>query len=129
MEGFAKQLEHVVKTIKAARLVIDPLTSAVFHQPFRDKKRMEIGRLFRTLRKFSCTSLVTSEVTSTHGEFYMEEYLADGVIELSKTLRDFRLIKTLRVEKMRGVKHDDQPRKYEIKDNGFEVYSTETITI
>jgi len=126
---FSNQIEQIVKTFKAKRLAIDPITSAVIHQPFRDKKRMEIGRLFKTLRRLSCTSVITSEWSSEGGEFYMEEYLADGVIILSKTLRNFKMIKTIRIEKMRGIKHDDEPRRYEIADKGFLVYHTEPVTI
>jgi len=126
---FSNQIEQVVKTFKAKRLAIDPITSAVVHQPFRDQKRIEIGRLFKTLRELKCTSIIASEYSSAEGEFYMEEYLADGVIILFKTLQNFRMIKTIRVEKMRGVKHDDQPRRYEITDKGFIVYYTEPVTI
>jgi len=83
------------------------------------------------LRSMHCTSIITSEFSSpsAEGDFYVEEYLADGVIILSKTLRDFRVIKTVRVEKMRGARHDDQPRKYDIMDKGFVVYNTESITV
>jgi KaiC/GvpD/RAD55 family RecA-like ATPase len=38
------------------------------------------------------------------------------------------MIKTVRVEKMRGMRHDDQPRRYEITDKGFLVYHTEPVT-
>ena len=85
----------------------------------------------KVLRNSHCTSIITSEFSSpsAEGDFYVEEYLADGVIILSKTLRDFRLIKTVRVEKMRGARHDDQPRKYDIIGSGFVVYNTETVTV
>ena len=126
---FSNQIEQIVKTFEAKRLAIDPITSAVVHQPFRDKKRMEIGQLFKTLRRLSCTSFITSEWSSEGGEFYMEEYLADGAIILSKTLRNFKMIKTIRIEKMRGIKHDDEPRRYEITDKGFRIYHTELVTM
>ena len=124
---FSNQIEQVVKAFEAKRLAVDPITSAVIHQPFRDKKRMEIGQLFKTLRRLSCTSVITSEWSSEGGEFYMEEYLADGVIILSKTLQNFKMIKTIRIEKMRGMKHDDEPRRYEIMGNGFLIYHTEPV--
>ncbi|MFQ6081262.1 MAG: RAD55 family ATPase [Candidatus Bathyarchaeia archaeon] len=127
---FSDKIEQVVKTFEAKRLAIDPITSAVIHQPFRDKKRREIGRLFKTLRRLSCTSVITSEWSSGGEEFYMEEYLADGVIVLSKTLQNFKMIKTVRIEKMRGIRHDDQPRRYEISsDKGFIIYNTEPVTV
>jgi KaiC/GvpD/RAD55 family RecA-like ATPase len=85
--------------------------------------------LIKTLRGLDCTSLISSEFSSSDGEndFYIEEYLADGIIVLAKILYDFELIKTARIEKMRGIKHDDQPRKYEIKDNGLTIYNTEPV--
>ena len=129
MTRFSDQIKQVVETFEAKRLAVDPITSAVIHQPFRDKKRMEIGKLFKALRELKCTSIITSEYSFAEGEFYMEEYLADGVIVLSKTLQSFKMIKTIRIEKMRGIKHDDQPRKYEITDKGLQVYHTEPVTI
>jgi hypothetical protein len=30
---------------------------------------------------------------------------------------------------MRGVKHDDQPRKYEIMDKGLMIYHTESVSL
>lgn len=58
----------------------------------------------------------------------MEEYLSDGVIILAKTLHNFAIIKTAWIEKMRGINHDDQPRKYDITDKGIIVYATEQVT-
>ncbi|MDH5770893.1 MAG: hypothetical protein OEZ25_06370 [Candidatus Bathyarchaeota archaeon] len=126
---FSNRIKQLVETFEAKRLAVDPITSAVIHQPFRDKKRIEIGKLFKALRELKCTSIITSEYSFAEGEFYMEEYLADGVIVLSKTLQSFKMIKTIRIEKMRGIKHDDQPRKYEITDKGLQVYHTEPVTI
>lgn len=127
----ANQIKQVVKNFKAKRLAVDPITSAVIHQRFSTDKRLEILELVKALRNMRCTSIITSEFSSPsgEGEFYVEEYLADGVIILSKTLRDFKVIKTIRVEKMRGAKHDDQPRRCEIMDTGFLVYNTEPVAI
>ena len=127
----ANQIKQAVENFKAKRLAVDPITSAVIHQRFPTDKRDEIIELVKTLRNIECTSIITSEFSSPsgEGEFYVEEYLADGVIILSKTLHNFKVIKTIRVEKMRGVQHDDQPRKYEIGDNGFLAYHTEPVNI
>lgn len=114
----------------ATRLVVDPITSAIIHQRFPTDKRLEILELIKSLRKLNCTSVITSESASpSEDEFFVEEYLADGVIILAQTLRNFAVTKTIRVEKMRGTKHDDQPRKYEIGDKGLVVYNTEPVTV
>lgn len=122
------EIRSAVEDIKVKRLAVDPITSLAVHLPFPDQKRTEIGRLFETLRTLSCTSVVTSEILST-GDFYMEEYLADGAIVLSKIMHQFSMIKIIRIEKMRGLKHDDQPRRYEITEKGLVVYNTEPVII
>jgi KaiC/GvpD/RAD55 family RecA-like ATPase len=131
MKGITDILRRSVDQFGAKRLAIDPITSAVIQQRFPTDKRFEIFELISTLRKLDCTSVISSEFSSSAGEgdFYVEEYLADGVIVLSKSLHDFKLIKTARIEKMRGTKHDDQPRKYEINDNGIVVYHTESVSL
>lgn len=126
------QLKQAVEDFRAKRLVVDPVTSAVIHQRFPTDKRLEILELVKTLREIKCTSIITSEVSSSssaEGDFYVEEYLADGVIVLSKILENFKMVKTIRVEKMRGLRHDEQPRRYEITENGLTVYDTETVTV
>jgi KaiC/GvpD/RAD55 family RecA-like ATPase len=117
------------ESLGATRLAVDPITSAIIHQRFPTDKRLEILELIKSLRKLKCTSLITSESSSpSEDEFFVEEYLADGVIILAQTLRNFVVTKTIRVEKMRGTRHDDQPRKYEIGDKGLIVYNTEPVT-
>ncbi len=124
------QLQVLVKDFGAERLVIDPITSAIIHQRFPTDKRLEILELMKGLRKMDCTSLITSEsASSSEDDFFVEEYLADGVIILSNSMRNFAVTKTVWVEKMRGLKHDDQPRKYEISDKGIVVYATEPVTV
>jgi KaiC/GvpD/RAD55 family RecA-like ATPase len=124
----ANQIMLEAESFKAQRLVIDPLTSAIIHQRFPTDKRIEILELMKTLRRIKCTSIITSESASpSEDEFFVEEYLADGVIILSKTLRDFVVTKTARIEKMRGTSHDDQPRKYEISEKGIKIFASETV--
>ena len=123
------QITIEAKNLEVARLAVDPITSAIIHQRFPTDKRLEILELIKALRKIRCTSVITSESSSpSEDEFFVEEYLADGVIILAQTLHNFAVTKTVRVEKMRGTGHDDQPRKYEIGDKGLIVYNTEPVT-
>ena len=126
----AQQIVLEVEGFGAKRLAIDPITSAIIHQRFPTDKRLEILALIKALRKMNCTSLITSESSSpSNDDFFVEEYLADGVIILAQTLHNFTIIKTVRIEKMRGTRHDDQPRKYEIGDKGLIVYNTEPVIV
>ena len=128
MTGLTDILKRTITHFNAKRLAIDPITSAVIQQRFPTDKRFEILELIKTLRIMNCTSLISSEFSSSDGgDFYVEEYLADGVVILSKILKNYKIIKTARIEKMRGVKHDDDPHRYEITNRGIVVYNTEPV--
>jgi len=130
MTGLTDILKRSVAHFGTKRLAVDPITSAVIQQRYPTDKRFEILELIGTLRKLECTSVISSELSSSDGSgFYVEEYLSDGVIILTKTLNDFKLIKTARVEKMRGINHDDQPRKYEITSRGLKIFNTELVNL
>ncbi len=128
--SITNELVNAIHHIKAKHVVVDPITSLIIHEPRTGMKRYTISYLFSNLRKLDCLSLFTTETTPKVGEFTMEEFMADGVIHLEKIItRNFRLIETIRIEKMRGVNYDKQPRRYEITEGGFRVYNTEPVLI
>lgn len=123
------EITKTVETIKAENVAIDPITTIAIQEQRANLKRQRISELFNMLRSIGCTSIFTSEMTPSSGEFYMEEFLADGVIRLEKTFQNYDLIKIIRIEKMRGVKYDEQPRRYIIDEKGFTVYNTEPVKV
>ncbi len=123
-------ISGIVDTVKrtgATFVAVDPLTSLVIHEPRSGRKRQVIGELFEGLRGLGCTAVITSETSPQEGDFYMEQFLADGVILLNKDLRDYKLVKTLRIDKMRGMEFDEQPRRYAITSKGLQVVSREHV--
>jgi KaiC/GvpD/RAD55 family RecA-like ATPase len=123
------ELEKAAKEMDAKNIVVDPITSITIHEQKAGMKRYRIAELFNRLRKTGCTSLVISESVPSAGEYYIEHFLADGVIILEKTVLNFNLLKTMRIEKMRGMAYDEQPRRYAIDKRGFVVYSTEPVRL
>ena len=123
------EIEAAVKKIGAKHILIDPLTSLLVHESRSGKKRRLIGQLFDTIRRMDCTAIVTSEGLPRVNEFYLEQFLSDGVFLLGKDMLDFKLIKTLRIDKMRGIDFDDQPRRFLITTGGFKVFNTEPVLI
>ncbi len=124
-----KEITDAAKAIKAKWVFIDPLTSLVIQEPRSGRKRHVIGELFDSLRKLGCTAMVISEAAPQEGDFYMEQFLADGVMLLSKDLQNYNLIKTIRIDKMRGIQFDEQPRRYAISARGFQVMSKEPVLV
>jgi KaiC/GvpD/RAD55 family RecA-like ATPase len=123
------EIERSIKKIGAKHLIFDPLTSILVHEQRSGRKRFIIGQLFDTVRNMNCSAVITAEGIPKESDFYMEQFLADGVVLLNKDLLDFKLIKTLRIDKMRGIDFDDQPRRYMITSRGLQVFNTEPVTV
>ena len=123
------EIETAVKRIGAKHIIIDPVTSILVHESRSGKKRYLIGQLFDTIRNLGCTAVITSEGIPSAGDFYMEQFLADGVFLLKKDLLDYTMIKTIRIDKMRGIDFDDQPRRYVITNKGFQVFNMESVLV
>jgi circadian clock protein KaiC len=123
------EIERSIKKIGAKHLIIDPLTSILVHEQRSGRKRVIIGQLFDTVRNLDCSAVITAEGIPKESDFYMEQFLADGVILLLKDIMDYKLVKTLRVDKMRGIDFDEQPRRYVISNRGFQVFNKEPVLI
>ncbi len=124
-----EQIADTVKSINAKHLVMDPITSILIHEPRAGQKRSLISQIFSNIRSLNITALLTSEGMPTPGDFYMEQFLADGVVLMEKNLKDFKLTKTIRIDKMRGMDFDDQPRRYTVTQRGFQVFHAEPVLI
>ncbi len=122
-------IEASVKEVGAKHVIIDPLTSLLIHEFRSGKKRLIVNRLFDTIRQLNCTGIITSEELLKPGDFYMEQFLSDGVVTLDKNFEDFKLIKTLRIDKIRGMDFDNQPRRYAVTSNGLIVFYSEPVLI
>ncbi|TRO54331.1 hypothetical protein E2P71_04375 [Candidatus Bathyarchaeota archaeon] len=125
--GIIKAIEDAVDRVKGRHIVIDPLTSIVIHEVRSGRKRYQIGQIFDSIKRKRCNGLIVSESIPNNNDFYMEQFLSDGVLIMDKDIIDFRLIKTIRIDKMRGTSFDEQPRSYLITNRGFSVFNKEPI--
>jgi len=130
-EKLVETLSAAVKEINASRVVVDSITS--FKIQLRDDFgiRQNISELFKGLNETGCTSLVATEIKTgslTESEFVVEEYLADGVIKLHRLVKGESaregsvVTRAIEVQKMRGVKIDNDLHPYDITEKGIVVY-------
>ena len=122
-------IKRGVKEVNAKRVIIDPLTIFTLQYPDEIERIYAMRDLMRELKRTGCTNLLISELRGTglEREHQFEEYLAHGVILLRTFLKDSRLIRVFQAEKMRGLAIDNQPRPYEISNNGIEVFPNATV--
>jgi KaiC/GvpD/RAD55 family RecA-like ATPase len=117
-----------VAEINAKHVVLDPLNSIMINARGNEIRYL-VHKLFETIRDQDCTALITYEGVFDGTNFYSEMFLSDGVIALVKDQRDFEIIKTIRIDKMRGIDFDDQPRRYTISNNGMVIFNKEPVLI
>ena len=113
-----------IEEVDAKRVIVDPLTMFTLQFPDEVERIYAMRDLMRELKMLGCTNMLISELRGTgmEREHQFEEYLAQGVILLRTFLKESRLIRAFQVEKMRGLAIDNQPRPYQITNEGIEVF-------
>ena len=119
-------IKREVKEIDAKRVVVDPITMFMLQYPDEIDRIYAMRDLIADLRKDHCTNLLVSELrgTGVDREHQFEEYLVQGVVLLRTLMKGSKLVRIFQVEKMRGLAADNQPRPYNITDQGVEIYHT-----
>ena len=127
--NFRRELSRVMEELDAKRVVIDPITILMLQHSDEAARRYSMIDLIQALAVTGSTTLLVSELrgSALEREHQFEEYLAQGVILKRTQVKRGELIKTIQVEKMRGLDHDSQPRPYKITSSGIEVYPSERV--
>ena len=120
IQDLLSEIVETVGKLRAERLAID----GPFHELFPDKAtfRQALTALTRRLRDIGCTSVITSTIeegSSSLSRSGVEEEVADGVVVLYYEGDGLMRERALEVRKMRGVKHSEELRFFEIADGGI----------
>ena len=117
-------IESAVKKIGAKRVVIDPSTSILLQFEKHLAIRRALNKIASKLESLGCTSIITAERSEMPGmttRLNIENFVLDGVIVLKKAVMGDRVHRILIIEKMRGIRHDENIHKFEITDEGIVV--------
>ena len=123
--ALAKKIKSTFEEKKPERIVIDPLTALSIQYPNETERRMMILDLIEVLTQTRATCLLTEELQESGPR--IEEYSVHGVILLRSMRAGITTVKTMEIVKMRESKHDDQPRLYQITDNGVVVHPDQNV--
>lgn len=118
-----ERIKFAVKKINAKRVVIDGI--GFLYSKFSNLKmvRQVIYSIHDELKKMGVTSMVSSEKsTAEFSSDRVEEYVLDGVIELSKFDGQKQIMRYLKVSKLRGSSFRSGKVAYEINENGIVVF-------
>lgn len=118
-------IEIIIERLNIKRLVIDSISSfGLLYQDELTKKESALA-LFELIEKWNCTALLTSQELESIGREYISSAVSfetDSIIILyhSKNKKG-RRIRELEILKMRGTKHTESLKSFEITENGIEV--------
>lgn len=124
-------IESFVLSHKITRIVIDSITS--FALLFEDElsRREAALSLFNMIKKWSCTSLLTSEEDSTEEKKLSSkslEFESDSIILLYFVREKNQRQRYLEILKMRGTNHSKKIYKFSIGKNGIVIDKNSSIS-
>jgi len=120
-EHLTKFILNSIKKIKAKRIVIDSIS--ILGMQYSDKFYMRQGLqgMMQSLENFDATSLLISEF-SENNEIPLEWFVTSGIIQLDNQIIDDKMRRTIKIAKLRGIKHSEQVHSLELGSNGLYVF-------
>jgi len=120
-EHLTKFIQNSIKKIKAKRIVIDSIS--ILGMQYSDKFYMRQGLqgMIQSLENFDVTSLLISEF-SENNKVPLEWLVTSGIIQLDNQITDNKMKRTIKITKLRGIKHSDQVHSLELGSDGLYVY-------
>lgn len=120
-----ERVKYALKKVKAKRLVIDCLDNLFARFQNKDAVRQALCQIIAELKDLGVTVLMTAEKTGPEqalSRYGVEEFVADGVIELALIKGQQQFLRRMFVIKLRGTDFRSGTVEYEITDKGLVVY-------
>jgi KaiC/GvpD/RAD55 family RecA-like ATPase len=122
-------VREVIESINAKRVVIDSITAFTLLYKTTNDKRRALMSLFKTLKKWGCTSILISEQTllSESHESTIEEYQSEGVIFIYHSKKGDIRERSIEVFKMRATNHSTKINPLKIDSSGITIYPDQNV--
>jgi circadian clock protein KaiC len=119
-----KRIEYAIGKVNAKRVVVDSIGALFSRFSNKDVVRTALYRIFAKLKETGVTSLITSEKTEREeiSRYGVEEFVADGVIELGLFKGQQRFVRRLFIKKLRGMGYRSGIMEFEIEGDGLRVF-------
>jgi len=122
-------ITEAVEKTKASKIVIDPISTLTVHFADDYERRVAFLDLLAAVSKTRCTALLLAELSEQASDrrYHFEEFIAHGVLLLTRARQDGNYTRVFNVEKMRGINHDTQSHPYTISEGGIQVFPEEQV--
>ncbi len=129
-----ERVKYAVKKVKAKRIAMDCLDSFFSRFQNKDAVRQALCQIIAGLKDMGVTVLMTAEKVGPEqslSRYGIEEFVADGVIEIALIKGQQQFLRRMFVIKLRGTDFRSGAVEFEITDQGLTVYPKipiETVT-
>jgi len=120
-EHLTKFILNSIKKINAKRIVIDSIS--ILQMQYSDEFYMRQGLqgMLQSLENFGVTSLLLSEA-SENDKTPLEGFATSGIIQLNNQIIDNQIKRTIKITKLRGIKHSQHIHTLELGNDGLYVH-------
>jgi len=121
VNALGQEIYRAYTDLNAKRVVVDSISGLEVQYEGSSSLRAAIFRLSALLREIQCTSIITCEMIGpqNYTRFGVEEYIAQGLIQLDLREEAAELRRYILVRKMRGTSHSLKRYPFEIGENGL----------
>ena len=120
-EHLTKFILNSIKKIKAKRIVIDSISTLGMQYSDKFYMRQGLQGMIQSLENFKVTSILISEFAENN-KTPLEWFATSGIIQLDNQRVNNEMKRTIKITKLRGMKHSEQVHSLEIGDGGLVIY-------
>lgn len=120
-EHLTKFILNSIKKIKAKRIVIDSISILGMQYSDNFYMRQGLQGMIQALENFDVTSILISEF-SDNSQIPLEWFSTSGIIQLDNQIINNEMKRTIKITKLRGIKHSEHVHSLELGSNGLVIY-------
>ena len=126
LTSLVERIKFAIKKVKAKRIAIDSLSMLFLKFSNKDTIREVIYHICDELKSLGVTSVITAEKAgdneNTLSRYGVEEYVADGVVELALEPGQQQFLRKMFIKKIRGVGYRSGVAEFDITSRGLEIF-------
>lgn len=126
LTALVERMKYAIKKVNAKRVAIDSLSMLFLKFSDKDTIRSIIYLICDELKQLGVTSIITAEKVNsretTLSRYGVEEYVADGVVELALEPGQQQFLRKMFIKKIRGVGYRSGVAEFDINNNGLEIF-------
>jgi circadian clock protein KaiC len=124
LSPLVKRIEYAIGKVKAKRVVVDSIDALFSRFSNKDVVRTALYQISAKLKKSGVTALISAEKTDKEelSRYGVEEFVADGVIQLELIKGQQQFLRRIFVKKLRGMGYRSGIMEFMISENGLKVF-------